>query len=60
MERVAATGESNSGDEDDKKYEIDSDEDNLPFKCFICRNSFTDPVVTKYVLLNYYSISLLY
>ncbi|XP_071567761.1 E3 ubiquitin-protein ligase RNF113A isoform X1 [Temnothorax nylanderi] len=48
LEREAATGEYNdSGDEDDKKYEIDSDEDNLPFKCFICRNSFTDPVVTK-------------
>jgi len=48
LEREAATGEyNNSGDEDDKKYEIDSDEDNLPFKCFICRNSFTDPVVTK-------------
>ncbi|KAK0175711.1 hypothetical protein PV327_009440 [Microctonus hyperodae] len=42
------TGEDDgSGDEDDKKYEIDSDDDNLPFKCFICRNSFTDPVVTK-------------
>jgi len=49
LEREAATGEYNdSGDEDDKKYEIDSDEENLPFKCFICRNSFTDPVVTKY------------
>lgn len=48
LERETATGEySNSGDEDDKKYEIDSDEDNLPFKCFICRNSFTDPIVTK-------------
>ncbi|KAG7210354.1 hypothetical protein KM043_011890 [Ampulex compressa] len=48
LEREAATGEYNdSGDEDDKKYEIDSDEDNLPFKCFICRSSFTDPVVTK-------------
>ncbi|XP_012523476.1 E3 ubiquitin-protein ligase RNF113A isoform X1 [Monomorium pharaonis] len=48
LEREAATGEYNdSGDEDDKKYEIDSDEDNLPFKCFICRDSFTDPVVTK-------------
>ncbi|XP_011701889.1 PREDICTED: RING finger protein 113A [Wasmannia auropunctata] len=48
LEREAASGEYNdSGDEDDKKYEIDSDEDNLPFKCFICRNSFTDPVVTK-------------
>lgn len=49
LEREAATGEYNdSGDEDDKKYEIDSDEENLPFKCYICRNSFTDPVVTKY------------
>ncbi|EZA59678.1 hypothetical protein DMN91_005431 [Ooceraea biroi] len=48
LEREAASGEyNNSGDEDDKKYEIDSDEDNLPFKCFICRDSFTDPVITK-------------
>lgn len=48
LEREAASGEyNNSGDEDDKKYEIDSDEDNLPFKCFICREAFTDPVVTK-------------
>ncbi|XP_029039069.1 E3 ubiquitin-protein ligase RNF113A [Osmia bicornis bicornis] len=48
LEREAATGEyNNSGDEDDKKYEIDSDEETLPFKCFICRNSFTDPVITK-------------
>lgn len=52
LEREAASGEYNSGDEDDKKYEIDSDEDNLPFKCFICRDSFTDPVVTKFVLQN--------
>ncbi|XP_054263349.1 E3 ubiquitin-protein ligase RNF113A-like [Macrosteles quadrilineatus] len=34
-------------DEDDTKYEIDDDENNLPFKCFICRDSFTDPIVTK-------------
>lgn len=48
LEREAATGEyNNSGDEDDSKYEIDSDDDQLPFKCFICRNSFTDPIVTK-------------
>lgn len=54
MERETLTGEyDNSGDEDDKKYEIDSDEDDLPFKCFICRNSFTDPVVTKCVLLKH-------
>ncbi|XP_045782654.1 E3 ubiquitin-protein ligase RNF113A [Maniola jurtina] len=30
----------------DSDYEIHSDEE-LPFKCFICRNSFTDPVVTR-------------
>lgn len=60
LERGATTGEcDNSGDEDDKKYEIDSDEENLPFKCFICRSSFTDPVVTKYILL-IHSILLLY
>ncbi|CAD6233451.1 GSCOCG00007200001-RA-CDS [Cotesia congregata] len=48
LERDAITGaDGNSGDEDDKKYEIDSDEDNLPFKCFICRNTFVDPIVTK-------------
>ncbi|XP_046744035.1 E3 ubiquitin-protein ligase RNF113A isoform X2 [Diprion similis] len=48
LEREAASGEyDNSGDEDDKKYEIDSDGDDLPFKCFICRNRFTDPIVTK-------------
>lgn len=32
---------------DDDNYEIESDDDHLPFKCFICRQSFTDPVVTK-------------
>ncbi|XP_054710830.1 E3 ubiquitin-protein ligase RNF113A-like [Uloborus diversus] len=35
------------GAEDSTKYEISSDEDDLPFKCFICRSSFKDPVVTK-------------
>ncbi|XP_018787997.1 PREDICTED: RING finger protein 113A [Bactrocera latifrons] len=39
-------GEAES-DEDDAKYEIHSDEETLPFKCFICRNSFENPVVTK-------------
>lgn len=52
LERETTSGEyNNSGDEDDKKYEIDSGEDNLPFKCFICRNSFTDPIVTKCVVI---------
>ncbi|GIY68286.1 e3 ubiquitin-protein ligase RNF113A [Caerostris darwini] len=35
------------GSEDISKYEIDSDDDDLPFKCFICRDSFKDPVKTK-------------
>lgn len=34
-------------DDDDKKYEIHSDEEDLPFKCLICRKSFDNPVVTK-------------
>lgn len=34
-------------DGDDTKYEIHSDDESLPFKCFICRNSFVNPIVTK-------------
>lgn len=34
-------------DEADDKYEIHSDEEDMPFKCFICRDSFKNPVVTK-------------
>jgi len=33
--------------EDMSKYEIHSDEEDLPFKCFICRESFKHPVLTK-------------
>ncbi|ESO00786.1 hypothetical protein HELRODRAFT_185736 [Helobdella robusta] len=34
--------------EDMSKYEISSDEDDdLPFKCHICRESFVNPIVTK-------------
>lgn len=36
-----------SDDGDDTKYEIHSDEEDLPFKCIICRQSFVDPIVTK-------------
>ncbi|XP_055513103.1 E3 ubiquitin-protein ligase RNF113A [Leucoraja erinacea] len=32
---------------DDENYEVSSDEDAMPFKCFICRTSFTNPVMTK-------------
>lgn len=35
------------GKSDDQNYEISSDEEDLPFKCFICREFFTNPVVTK-------------
>ena len=32
------------------KYEIDSDDEGgLPFKCYICRESFKQPVITKSV-----------
>lgn len=48
LEREATTGENeDSGDDDDTKYEINSDDEQLPFKCFICRNTFVDPIVTK-------------
>nr|CAG4636341.1 EOG090X09Q6 [Eubosmina coregoni]SVE69924.1 EOG090X09Q6 [Eubosmina coregoni] len=33
--------------EEDSKYEIHSDDEDLPFKCFICRDSFKHPIVTK-------------
>ncbi|CAG5120845.1 unnamed protein product [Candidula unifasciata] len=39
------------GQKDEQNYEISSDEDDFPFKCFICRNSFTNPV--KCALSNY-------
>ncbi|XP_050359250.1 E3 ubiquitin-protein ligase RNF113A [Nymphalis io] len=32
--------------EGESDYEIESDEE-LPFKCFICRDSFKDPIVTR-------------
>ncbi|XP_075988243.1 RING finger protein mdlc [Anticarsia gemmatalis] len=43
LEREEAEATAAGGDSD---YEVSSDED-LPFRCFICRNSFTQPVVTK-------------
>uniref|UniRef100_UPI00358F1EBB E3 ubiquitin-protein ligase RNF113A-like n=1 Tax=Myxine glutinosa TaxID=7769 RepID=UPI00358F1EBB len=35
------------GAAEEENYEVSSDEDDLPFKCFICRESFRNPVVTK-------------
>ncbi|NXO74253.1 R113A protein, partial [Phainopepla nitens] len=33
--------------DDDRNYEVSSDEEDKPFKCSICRGSFKNPVVTK-------------
>lgn len=48
MEKEHGTGSHGcDSDGDDTKYEIHSDDEDLPFKCFICRESFVDPIVTK-------------
>lgn len=51
LEQQENPGRSHGGagdsDGDDTKYEIHSDDEDLPFKCFICRESFVDPIVTK-------------
>uniref|UniRef100_A0A8C4GR14 Ring finger protein 113A n=1 Tax=Dicentrarchus labrax TaxID=13489 RepID=A0A8C4GR14_DICLA len=35
------------GANDDENYEVSSDDEDMPFKCFICRESFKNPIVTK-------------
>lgn len=49
MEQEVGSGSRgcDSDDGDDAKYEIHSDDEDLPFKCFICRESFVDPIITK-------------
>ncbi|KDR12068.1 RING finger protein 113A isoform X1 [Zootermopsis nevadensis] len=47
LEREMQEGTYGEADNDPHQYEVDSDGDDLPFKCFICRNSFKDPVITK-------------
>ncbi|UYV78998.1 RNF113A [Cordylochernes scorpioides] len=38
----------NTYGEDNQNYEIhSSDDDDLPFKCYICRKSFKNPIITK-------------
>lgn len=49
LEREWEAGEYGRESDDDKKYEIDSDGDDFPFKCVICRKSFVDPIVTRLV-----------
>lgn len=51
LEQEYESGQYQQESDDDSKYEIHSDTENLPFKCIICRGSFTNPVVTKYVNL---------
>ena len=46
LEREVDTG--NYDQQDPHQYEVDSDDDDdLPFACFICREPFKNPVVTK-------------
>lgn len=47
LEREWNEGSYSRDSDDDTKYEIHSDEEELPFKCVICRGSFVDPVVSK-------------
>ncbi|CAG0879412.1 unnamed protein product [Darwinula stevensoni] len=47
IERELQEGSYGKDDDDVDRYAVESDEDELPFKCFICRDSFKDPVVTK-------------
>lgn len=35
------------GANDEENYEVSSDEEDLPFKCFICRGSYKNPIITK-------------
>ncbi|XP_068194083.1 E3 ubiquitin-protein ligase RNF113A [Antennarius striatus] len=35
------------GVNDEENYEVSSDDEDLPFKCFICRESFKNPIITK-------------
>lgn len=47
--RKLALGEGADGDDDadQSNEDDDDDDDSLPFACFICRQPFVDPVVTK-------------
>ena len=47
LEREMQEGVYGQDDEDEHKYEISSDDEDLPFKCFLCKDSFKNPVVTK-------------
>ncbi|XP_006881625.1 PREDICTED: RING finger protein 113A-like [Elephantulus edwardii] len=45
MERELEEGR--YGGQEDQNYEVESRQEEVPFKCFICRQTFQNPVVTK-------------
>ncbi|KAF5270220.1 hypothetical protein FQA39_LY08434 [Lamprigera yunnana] len=47
LEKEYASGQYQAENDDDDTYEIDFDKEELPFKCYICRKSFTNPIVTR-------------
>jgi RING finger protein 113A len=47
LEREMQEGTYGEADSDPHQYEVDAHDNDLPFKCFICRNSFKDPIITK-------------
>ncbi|ODM99216.1 hypothetical protein Ocin01_07465 [Orchesella cincta] len=47
IEREMNEGRYGKDDDDAEKYEIPDSDDELPFKCLLCRDTFKDPVVTK-------------
>ncbi|KAI4467428.1 zinc finger protein [Holotrichia oblita] len=47
LEREWESGEYGRDSDDDKKYEIDSDGDDFPLTCTICRKTFVDPIITR-------------
>ncbi|VDO99376.1 unnamed protein product [Soboliphyme baturini] len=47
LERDWQLGRYGKDDEDIHAYEIHSDDEDVPFRCLICRESFVNPVITK-------------
>ncbi|KAL1502102.1 hypothetical protein ABEB36_007296 [Hypothenemus hampei] len=47
LEQEWQEGRYGAESDEDKKYEIPSDDEEIPVKCIICQKDFVDPVVTK-------------
>lgn len=54
--KLARTRGTGTVEEEEENWEISDDDDDpldadgLPFACFLCRDGFTDPVVTRFVI----------